>query len=59
MHAACGYVVERKDMMPTPTIHDIIGEVPQNLQAMVEKLAEELVSSQKIAFAIHNKFVQQ
>ena len=56
---ACGYVVEGEGMMLTPTTHGIVGEVPQSLQAMVEKLAEQLVSSQKNEIATLNKCMLQ
>ena len=56
MPVACSYVVAREDI--TPTL-GIVGEVPQSKQAMVEKLVEQLVSSQKNEIATLNEFMLQ
>ena len=34
-------------MMATPTTDGIIGDIPENVQPIVEKFAEQLVDSQK------------
>ena len=42
--------------MPTPTTDGFVKEVPEGLQPMVEKLAEQLLGSQKNEITILKEF---
>lgn len=57
---AVGYVVEVDNMIHTPTLKDGIAlETPRDLQAMVEKLAEQLLDSQKNEISILKKLTEK